>query len=348
MNYNWKLKNTKFTKNQGTVFSCFGGGGGSTMGYKLAGFDVIGFNEIDPKMAGCYFINHHPKYSYVEPIQEFKLRKDLPKDLYELDILDFSFPCTSFSMAGNREKNWGKEKKFREGTKKQILDTLAFDALDLAKELQPKVIIAENVKGLLMGEAKKYLTKILETFNKIGYKVIYKVLNASKMGVPQKRERVFILGLRNELCDKIGYSDLFNNEPLLHLNFNETPIPFKEIESFNEAPCFANPSPSCLKGWNKAKYGQKLYENQKFDTYKIHPEKTLNTITASPSKGRSGPLHYKEFRMLTPSEVFKASSFPLDYKCNDPFYVCGMSVPPLMIAKVVEQINKQWLTKFKK
>lgn len=113
--YKWTLNDAVFTKDKGKVFSCFACGGGSTMGYKLAGFDVLGCNEIDPKMIEVYKANHNPKYAYLEPIQTFKLREDLPQELYELDILDGSPPCSSFSMAGNREKDWGKEKVFREG-----------------------------------------------------------------------------------------------------------------------------------------------------------------------------------------------------------------------------------------
>lgn len=86
--YKWTLKDANFSKDKGKVFSCFACGGGSTMGYKLAGFDVIGCNEIDPKMMEAYKANHNPKYSYLEPIQTFKLREDLPQELYELDILD--------------------------------------------------------------------------------------------------------------------------------------------------------------------------------------------------------------------------------------------------------------------
>src|SRR5574343_474010 len=133
--YKWTLQNANFTKDKGKVFSCFACGGGSTMGYKLAGFDVIGFNEIDPKMADCYIANHNPKYAFVEPIQTFKDRTDLPPQLYQLDILDGSPPCSSFSITGNREKDWGKEKKFREGQSLQVLGTLFFDFIDFAKEL---------------------------------------------------------------------------------------------------------------------------------------------------------------------------------------------------------------------
>ena len=65
--YEWTLKDANFTKDKGTVFSCFACGGGSTMGYKLAGFDVLGCNEIDPKMIEAYKTNHNPKYAYLEP-----------------------------------------------------------------------------------------------------------------------------------------------------------------------------------------------------------------------------------------------------------------------------------------
>jgi DNA (cytosine-5)-methyltransferase 1 len=167
--YEWTLKDAKFTKDKGNVFTCFAGGGGSSLGYKLAGFDVIGFNEIDKKQAGIYQMNNEPKYAFIEPIQDFKLRNDLPEELYNLDILDGSPPCSTFSISGNREEDWGKARKFREGQQEQVLDTLFFDFIDLAKKLQPKMVIAENVKGILLGEAFQYVKKIYEAFDEAGY-----------------------------------------------------------------------------------------------------------------------------------------------------------------------------------
>ncbi len=79
--YNWTLKDAHFTKDKGKVFSCFSCGGGSTMGYKLAGFDVIGCNEIDGRMMSIYKANHNPRFAFLEPIQEFKQREDLPDEL---------------------------------------------------------------------------------------------------------------------------------------------------------------------------------------------------------------------------------------------------------------------------
>lgn len=149
--YRWSLEDAVFTKDKGKVFSCFACGGGSTMGYKIAGYDVIGCNEIDPRMMKCYETNHHPQYSYLEDIRDLVKRNNLPEELYHLDILDGSPPCSTFSMSGLREDAWGKEKKFKEGQKTQVLDTLFFDFIALAKRLKPKVVIAENVKGLLLG-----------------------------------------------------------------------------------------------------------------------------------------------------------------------------------------------------
>lgn len=344
--YEWTLKDAVFTKDKGKVFSCFACGGGSTMGYKLAGFDVIGCNEIDPKMMAAYIENHKPKYSFLEPIQTFKLRKDLPSELYDLDILDGSPPCSSFSMAGNREKDWGKDKVFREGQAMQVLDTLFFDFIDLANELRPKVVIAENVKGLLLGNAKSYVIQIYKAFDEAGYYCQHFLLDASNMGVPQKRERVFFIALRKDIAIPfLTQKDMFTISPMLSMLFKEQKIPYVEIEALDEKPLFDHPAPSCFEGWNIVKPGQSLYKDKKFDSYKINPNKVLNTITAACSKGRSGPLHYSEFRMLTKSEVYKAGTFPQDYICNDPYYFIGMSVPPVMTANIATEIYNQWLSK---
>jgi len=250
--YEWTLNDAVFTKDKGKVFSCFSCGGGSTMGYKLAGFDVIGFNEIDKRLAEVYIENHHPKYSFVESIVDFKNRKDLPNELYNLDILDGSPPCSSFSIAGLREKTWGKSKKFREGQAEQVLDTLFFDFIDLAKELQSKVVIAENVKGMLIGNARKYVTKIYEEFEAAGYYCQHFLLNASKMGVPQIRERVFFICLRKDLAKpfmkKVGF---LTENPFVDMKFNEKAIPFKEVSDNTDTQ--DNLTKLYLKYWDQAK-----------------------------------------------------------------------------------------------
>lgn len=346
LHYDWTLKDANFAKDQGKVFSCFACGGGSTMGYKLAGFDVIGFNEIDPKMAECYIANHNPKYAYVEPIQKFKLREDLPEELYNLDILDGSPPCSSFSMAGSREKGWGKEKVFREGQARQVLDTLFFDFIDLAKKLQPKIVVAENVKGMVQGEAKSYVAKVLLEFEEAGYYVDYKLLDASTMGIPQRRERVFFYAVRKDLFTG-SFVDLFMTQPRLDLKFNEKKVKYGEIESNGEDGLF-KVSPSIEKMYNMVGAGEQFSKyhpkGHMFNAYKTHPDKVLPTLT-SQTKQRSGGFNHNTMRSLSKSEVEKATSYPSDYNYlkQSPYYLCGMSVPPIMTARIANEINKQWL-----
>lgn len=346
--YEWKLQETKFAKKKGKVFSCFACGGGSTMGYKLAGFDVIGCNEIDPKMIEAYRKNHNPKYSYLEPIQSFKLRNDLPKELYELDILDGSPPCSSFSMAGNREADWGKEKNFREGQAKQILDTLFFDFIELGKKLQPKVIIAENVKGLLLGEAKKYVVKIYNAFNEAGYMVNHWLLDSSAMGVPQRRQRVFFVAVRKDLEKYIQTEDIFGDKPYINMQFTEKPIPYKQIEEEDGSSGRHIPA-GLVEYWKKVKPGRALSDAHEkgycFQEFKLHPNKPLPTLRA----GSNSYYHYNTPRRLHDIEIKRGGSFPLDYDfCGNPvIYLVGMSVPPVMTAKIADRVAEYILDPIK-
>ena len=348
--YKWKLSETNFTKDKGKVFSCFACGGGSTMGYKLAGFDVLGCNEIDPKMMEAYTTNHKPKYSFLEPIQTFKDRNDLPQELYNLDILDGSPPCSSFSISGNREKDWGKEKKFKEGQAKQVLDTLFFDFIDLAKKLQPKVVIAENVKGLLLGSAKSYVREIYREFDKAGYIVQHWLLNASRMGVPQRRERVFFIALRKDLAAPfLQHKDFFTYAPGLNLIFKDKEIPFNNIfHDYTDRPL----SEHYIKFWDIRKHGDIDFSNSssrmnknpnaQFQYKYLYMNKVANTITAGEQCVLFDYPRYRNF-----DELCECGTYPKDYNFikNKPEYLIGMSVPPVMTARIAQRVYDQWLSK---
>ena len=345
--YEWNLKNATFTKDKGKVFSCFSCGGGSTMGYKLAGFDVIGCNEIDPKMMEAYKVNHKPKYAFLESIQTFKLRKDLPKELYKLDILDGSPPCSSFSMVGNREKDWGKKKKFREGQAEQVLDNLFFDFIDLAKELQPKVVVAENVKGLLQGNARQYVRKIYTEFDKAGYYCQHFLLDASKMGVPQRRERVFFICLRKDLAEPFLYQkDMFRKVPKIEMVFNEKPILFGELGTMTETKQDKKTVQTARKYWQSCNKGNS------FST--VSGGSFFNWCRLSENK--VAPTMHTETRMMYHPDIMRPvneleckliSTFPIDYDFNKINYsiFLGMSVPPVMTAQIATEIHLQWLSK---
>lgn len=351
-NYRWKLKDTVFTKDKGTVFSCFACGGGSTMGYKLAGFDVIGCNEIDPRMMNAYCCNHNPKFPFLEPIQTFKDKQDLPPELFNLDILDGSPPCSTFSMVGSREEAWGKMKKFREGQAEQVLDTLFFDFVQLAKRLQPKVIVAENVEGLMLGQARQYLDKILKGFSQAGYYVLLYLLDAQYMGVPQRRKRLFFVCLRKDFAPLVPCNRTLFGEalPILNLNFTEKRIPFSKC--YDGKGRYLTQGSLLLERWGKRQLGDgdisyitKRTENKNtcFNQQFVYMDKVCNTIT---SKEDSNIL-FTEPKYLSQSEVCCVSTFPQDYDFMGakPFYICGMSVPPVMMAQIASRIYDQWLVK---
>jgi len=352
-NYRWSLKDAVFTKDKGKVFSCFACGGGSTMGYKLAGFDVVGINEIDPRMAKLYVANHKPKHIFVEGIQSFKLRNDLPAELYNLDILDGSPPCSSFSMSGNRESDWGKEKKFTEGQASQVLDTLFFDFIDLAEKLQPKVVVAENVSGILKGNARNYVRKIIVAFDKAGYLVKEFELNSSQMEVPQRRERVFFVAIRKDLAELLPkpFGLLFCDFPHLNMKFGRTEIPFADIRTkgLNDAPW----SDHDQRIWDRRVIGDRKYsdvlvrtENRmsNFNSQFVYANEAIRTMAASEA---SKMTLFDEPRRMNSTEMIYAQSFPTDYdfgsdKCSKIQYVLGMSVPPVMMAHIAARLYKEW------
>ncbi len=307
------------------------------MGYKLAGFNVIGANDIDKEMALIYQKNHHPHHYFLMDIrlltEEAKAGK-LPPELYELDVLDGSPPCSSFSMAGSREKAWGKEKKFREGQADQTLDDLFFRFLDLAEQLKPKIIVAENVKGMLHGKATKYVKNIFKRFDELGYDVQLFLLNGATMGVPQKRERVFFIASRRDL-----------KLPKLKLAFNETPIRYGSFRSKEGKPVtdhnaklliHRTPGDKSLGDINMRLSGLLSgFTGMIVADHDIYP-----TITATAPNYR-----FQDGLQCSDMDYLNAGSFPQDYDfCGlGVKYVIGMSVPPVMMANVAKSIYDQWL-----
>lgn len=336
--YKWYLADgypsANIQKNEYNVFGTFICGGGSTMGYKLAGFNHLGGVEIDPPIADVYKTNHKPKHLYNLDIREFNKLENLPNELYNLDILDGSPPCSTFSMAGSREKAWGKEKVFREGQAKQSLDDLVFVYCDTIIKLQPKVFLLENVKGIIQGNAKAYSKNIVKKMTDAGYVVQVFCLNAASMGVPQKRERVFFIGHKKEY-------DL----PKLKLEFNERAITYSDFEDDN----FENKIANCdLQYYDICKQGYSIAsvhpKGNRFNSIKLDKNKVVNTIASG-----SELYHYEKKKALSNNELKMCGSYPLDYnfKKIEPKYLIGMSVPPVMTAQIANQIKIQWLDKIK-
>lgn len=184
-----------------TAASTFSGCGGSSTGYRMAGFKVLWASEFIDAARDSYKANAAP-YTLVDgrdirqvTAQDFLDATGLK--VGELDLFDGSPPCASFSTAGNRESGWGKVKKYSD--KAQRTDDLFFEFIRLVDGIRPKVFVAENVSGLVKGTAKGYFLEILAAMKATGYRVTCKVLDAQWLGVPQMRQRTIFVGVRDDL-----------------------------------------------------------------------------------------------------------------------------------------------------
>ena len=332
--WKWTMKDDYPKEKNGLkVFSCFACGGGSTMGYKLAGCDVLGCCEIDPRMNKVYIKNHNPKYNYLMDIRDFNKLDNLPEELYHLDILDGSPPCSTFSMAGEREEAWGKEKRFKEGQKLQTLDDLLFEFIDTVAKLKPKVAIMENVEGLLLGNAFEYVKEIYVRFQKIGYTVRHELLKGENMGVPQTRHRVFFVATRLDF-------DIHK----IDLNFFYEKVPYG---------AFKDNRGEKVEGRMGAALAQAIDTDRDFsDIYKriegkykgfghrlVHNNEIMPTVLA----GHRDLYDFENRTRVSTSDIICAQTFPQDYdfgekKYSTVEYLCGMSVPPLMIKRIVTRL----------
>jgi len=188
-----------------SYISFFAGGGGSSAGYKLAGGDCKFVNEFQQVAVDTYLANWPGTPHICGDIKDVtgqQIMKMTGIKKYELDILDGSPPCPPFSMSGTKKAGWNKE-KMAYGMKQKNIEDLTWEMIRIAGEMMPKVIICENVKGLTMEYAKQHLDRMVTDFEALGYATTFKVLNGIHFGVPQKRQRVFIVSVRNDVLDDI-------------------------------------------------------------------------------------------------------------------------------------------------
>ena len=189
-----------------TYISFFAGGGGSSCGYKLAGGDCRFVNEFQQVAVNTYLANWPETPHICDDIKNITGKQIMDMtglEVGELDILDGSPPCPPFSMSGTKQKGWNKE-KVAYGKKQQNIEDLTWEMIRITGEMKPKVVVCENVKGLTMDYAKQHLDRMVKDFEAEGYTTTYKVMNGIHFGVPQKRQRVFIVSVRNDVLDDIG------------------------------------------------------------------------------------------------------------------------------------------------
>jgi DNA (cytosine-5)-methyltransferase 1 len=329
----WRMSDALIVPQHGCkVFGTFVCGGGSTMGYKLAGYDHLGGVEFTEHYSKVYKANHNPKYFYLEDIRKFNERADLPDELYDLDLLDGSPPCAAFSTSGARERLWGKASEY-EG-KQQVKDDLVYVYCDTIEKLMPKVFILENVSGLMKGNAKSYLKNVVSRLS-AKYSVQVFLLYAASMGIPQIRNRVFVIGHRKDLA-----------LPKLSLEFDCPQLGFGVTKKYWKNGGDSIERYSIGSKWDEIAPGKG--HPVRFSLAKPHPQKPCFVIQASDSNvATPGVCHPYQKRKLNVDEVRMLCTFPLDYNFLDvhPVSVMGRSVLPVMMANIAHQIYLQWLSK---
>jgi len=381
------------------VISCFAGGGGSSTGYRLAGANILLINEFVEEAISTYQANFPDTKVLVDDIKKYSSDDFLEMagiEVGELDLLDGSPPCSAFSLAGKRDKGWQGyvedtvayhidfetdeivqetgERKKKDGIKKysenkvqESIEDLFLEYIRIAKGIQPKVIVAENVKGITFGESKKKLDEFLIAFERIGYEVSFQVINAADYGTPQARERTIFICVRKDVAEKIGlnfmningifptktvtkhvtmrqaFDDIENDpeEVKMLLDYVEGSFQKKFLSfiPFNpEKPL--KPSDKQFREFNP--------KGSCFNMIRPAPDLPSPTLTQQgQKKGLSGVFHYAENRKPTIVEFKRLMGMPEDFILTGEYDQqaerLGRMVAPKMMKEIASSIYKQVL-----
>ena len=347
-------------QNKFNVISTFAGGGGSSTGYRLAGGKILCINEFVQEARNTYTENYPSTPILPNDIKELTGQELLDAGhvkVGEVDILDGSPPCSALSMAGSvvqgggHSKGFGKTKNYSDGKKVENIEDLFFEYLRVAEEIKPKVIIGENVAGLLAGEAKLKLNEIVNTFEKIGYDVSYKILDASHFGVPQSRRRVIFIAVREDVTEAIGLK--FMNIGSIFPTENKDVV--KPGEAIKDLELDPEEVKWCTDTWLNSAHYKDTASLMPDDPDKVlggndfHPKgwhfnvKKMSRHHPAPTITTNADVcHFIAKRRLTISEIKRIMSLPDDFivtgSMSQKIERCGRMVPSLMMKAIAESV----------
>lgn len=323
------------------VVSLFAGGGGSSTGYRMAGGKVLLVNEFIPEAASTYKANWPTTLVIEKDIREttgLEILNLINKGVGELDLLDGSPPCSAFSTAGSRDKGWGKVKKYSDSSQKNVED-LFFDYARMVREIQPRVFIAENVSGLVMGTAKGYFNQIMRELKACGYHVECQLLNSKWLGVPQTRVRTIFIGVREDLYNSSLKGKLYPKPFSPMITLREA---FEGLDLTDQDRLDTN-IPKTASIYEKLR-ALKPGETSKspFNLKKAHPDKPSGTIMATDKHPLSAGVRHWHNRGFSIREIKRIMSVPDDYILTGSYAKqverLGRMVAPLMMKAVAENI----------
>jgi len=368
------------TWNGYTAISTFSGCGGSCLGYRMAGFRVAWASEFIPAAQTVYRLNHPETILDTRDIRQVtgqEILESLGKRPGEIDLLDGSPPCASFSTVGIQETGWGKVKEYSDT--QQRVDDLFFEYARILSEVQPRVFVAENVSGLVKGRAKGYFLLILKALKEAGYQVEARLLDAQWLGVPQMRQRVIFVGVRNDL----GLLPAFP-EPLPYNYSVREAIPWIQAVSnlaHGKVKTMQTADKPCPTVTAKDTGGNGIHSVEAetdISRYAIGEEwermgapgtkserylqlvrpaldRPCPTITAPPnssfsptaSSSSAGIVHPTEKRKFSIEELKRVCAFPHDFELTGSYAQqwerLGRAVPPLMMYHIAKAIKEEIL-----
>lgn len=364
-----------------TAVSTFSGCGGSCLGYRMAGFKVLWASEFIPAAQEVYKINHPSSILDGRDIREVTAESvldTLNMNVGDIDLMDGSPPCASFSTAGKREKNWGKVKAYSDT--RQRTDDLFHEYTRLIKGLQPKVFVAENVSGLVKGFAKGYFKIILKELRDCGYQVEARLLDAQWLGVPQARQRIIFIGVRNDL----GLSPVFP-DPLGYNYSVRDAIPWIVSVRTGGGPALtykdaiSSPSPTILQSdysrteksfYSGARYVESetdisdyaigeewermgrpgVQSDKYFNLVRPDLDRPCPTVTQTGSMtSAASVVHPTEKRKFSIAELKRICGFPDDFQLTGSYAQqwerLGRAVPPVMMYHIAKTVRDEILCK---
>ena len=342
-----------------TAISTFAGGGGSSTGYKWAGFRVPVALEFVDKAAATYRANAPSTHVIEEDIRNVTAHRLLDLaglDVGELDVLDGSPPCQAFSNAGLKDKGWGEVKQYS-GAYTQQTDDLFFEYIRLIDGVRPKVFVAENVTGMVNGVAKGYFAEIYRRMESLGYRVAAQQVEGVRLGLPQRRQRIIFIGVRGDLRRDpvfpkpytdgrfVSIREAFEDlGPQLRSDYDVLKDGTRTRQAWDNTDVLRDPG-GCFRyayqrlGWGDARYMW----------FRLPPNEPSPTVTAKvPTL-----CHWDEPRTLSIPEIIRVSSFPDDFNFGEGksasfkarWERIGRAVPPLMMKRIGETIAHEILKK---
>jgi len=322
-----------------TAVELFAGAGGLALGLELAGIKTLEYVEFDKACCETLRANR-PEWNVVcDDIHnvDFTAYRD------KVDIVTGGFPCQAFSFAG---KKLGFE---------DTRGTLFHEFARCVKEINPKIFLAENVRGLVSHDKGRTLSTIIEVLEGLGYTTQYQVLNAAYHGVGQKRERIVIIGIRNDLNIEFTYPKPDDKMTTLRQALKDCPPSIGEeysekkkkvLELVPPGGCWVDLPEDVAKAY----MGKSYYSGggRRGIARRISWDEPSLTLTCSPSQKQTERCHPEETRPFTVREYARIQSFPDDWKfcggITDQYKQIGNAVPVEMARRIGVQLKKAILS----